>query len=174
MDTFWQTYLTREGEQPQAYDAEARALQGQMERRHLSTVELGTVIALPRGNLNDIWSYNDWYVSGWDLYRVHEFTRSGSTALDFIANMDNHTPSQERNRVYIPPGASGHVHVVPSGGPLYSALVPTGYAGVGSGTSSAPSASGPQGGWRTRRHHSSGGDRWEIGTRGDAWSEYRI
>ena len=91
MDTFWQTYLTREGEQPQAYDAEARALQGQMERRHLSTVVLGTVIALPRGNLNDIWSYNDWYVSGWDLYRVHEFTRSGSTALDFIANIDNHT-----------------------------------------------------------------------------------
>ena len=77
MDTFWQTYLTREGEQPQAYDAEARALQGQMEHRHLSTVELGTVIALPRGNLNDIWSYNDWYVSDWDLYRVHEFTRSG-------------------------------------------------------------------------------------------------
>ena len=174
MDTFWQTYLTREGEQPQAYDAEARALQGQMERRHLSTVELGTVIALPRGNLNDIWSYNDWYVSGRDLYRVHEFTRSGSTALDFIANMDNHTPSQERNGVYIPPGASGHVHVVPSGGPLYGALVPTGYAGVGSGTSSAPSTSGPQGGWRTRRHHSSGSDRWEIGTREDAWSEYRI
>ena len=107
MDTFWQTYLTREGEQPQAYDAEARALQGQMERRHLSTVELGTVITLPRGNLNDIWSYNDWYVSDWDLYRVHVFTRSGSTALDFIANMDNHTPSQERNGVIHSTGCIG-------------------------------------------------------------------
>ena len=66
-DTFWPTYLTREGEQPRSYDTEAWALQGQMERRHLSTVELSTVIALPRGNLNDIWSYNDWNLSGWDL-----------------------------------------------------------------------------------------------------------
>jgi hypothetical protein len=90
-----------------------------MRRRHLNTVELDTVIALPRGNLNDTWGYNDWNQIGWDLYTVDEFTPNGSTTLIFVANIDDHTPAQERIRVYIPPGSSGYVHVVPPEGPLY-------------------------------------------------------
>ncbi len=143
--TFWTTYL-REGVQPHAYDAEAVALQSLMRRQHLGTVRVGTVVALPRTNLNNNWTYGDWDRAGWDLYAVNSFPRGEGIALVFMANIDGHTPSRERRRVLIPPNASGHVHVVPPGGPLHNALVPPSNAGVGSGTSSASSATDSQGG----------------------------
>ena len=96
--TFWTTYL-REGVQPHAYDAEAVALQSLMRRQHLGTVQVGTVVALPRTNLNNNWTYGDWDRAGWDLY-ASTHSREGRASRSSSWRTSTGTPHPGRGEGY--------------------------------------------------------------------------